>query len=274
MIQTYLIADSGGTQTDWCFIDQEKQEHYFTTSSFHPVEWTEEFIEAFHAFWKNREHMKSAHVHFYGAGCSNPSNQIKIKEIFNLWGFNKVQVYSDLLGACHATLNEQNGFVGILGTGSVVCEYIDEEITRQIGGLGYILGDEGSGYYFGKMVLSTLLNGGFSDELMQKIITVLGDRSLIMRNVYDYSTSKQFIGSIASKLSFYNNDVELVKLHRQNIELFVNQLPDSCSEIALIGRYAFFNQSIIEEVLSAKNIKLLTVLEEPIKNIVSNRYNN
>ncbi len=32
-----LIADSGGTKTDWCGIDEQKEKHSFTTESYHPI---------------------------------------------------------------------------------------------------------------------------------------------------------------------------------------------------------------------------------------------
>ena len=73
------------------------------------------------------------------------------------WGFQHVRVYSDLLGACHSVLGKNQGTVAILGTGSVVCHFNGNEITEIQGGLGYLLGDEGSGYFFWEFVVCSIV---------------------------------------------------------------------------------------------------------------------
>ena len=52
MKKSYLIADSGGTKTDWCFVDVLGNKNYFTTASYHPNLMSEEWIETNKSFWK------------------------------------------------------------------------------------------------------------------------------------------------------------------------------------------------------------------------------
>ncbi len=60
------------------------------------------------------------------------------------------------------------GIVAILGTGSNSGYYNGKKIVRNSPGLGYVLGDEGSGAYLGKKVLQYYLYKTFDEELHDK----------------------------------------------------------------------------------------------------------
>lgn len=266
----YLIADSGGTQTDWCHIDAKGEKHFFTTDSFHPVQWTDTFIKEYEGFWKHREHLKRCKVVFYGAGCLNPLNQERLKELFLRWGFNQIEIYSDIEGACVAALGDKDGVVGILGTGSVLCEYQNQSLKSVIGGFGYLLGDEGSGYHFGKMVLNHFLNAKFSEKLTNELISVFGNRTSILSNVYGDS-GKQFIGSIAAKLGELNSNEEINQIHKENIQLFVENYlknKDLLSEdLYFIGRYAENQKDNLIKVLVDNDLCLGKCIGNPINDL-------
>ena len=75
----------------------------------------------------------------------------------------------------------------IAGTGSLICSRINGEIVKS-GGRGYILGDEGSGYYFGRDVLLTFLNEPdlISNSALRSIQEVFGstEETTIVTGVY------------------------------------------------------------------------------------------
>jgi hypothetical protein len=73
----------------------------------------------------------------------------------------------DLLGAARALLGNQAGFAAILGTGSNSCLYDGHTITHNIDSLGFILGDEGSGGYMGKRLISDFIRGYMPEEIQQ-----------------------------------------------------------------------------------------------------------
>ena len=50
MRNLFLVADSGGTQTDWCFVSETGVREYFTTKSFHPSNWNEDFFKELENF--------------------------------------------------------------------------------------------------------------------------------------------------------------------------------------------------------------------------------
>lgn len=271
MKMAILIADSGGTHTDWCFINQNGERYYFNTVSFHPSQWNEIFLNEFKDFWKDKPDMLKAKVYFYGAGCMSESNKKRIAEYFSEWNFIDVTILSDIEAACHAVLGDKKGSVAILGTGSVYCTYDGNRISTIQGGLGYILGDEGSGYHFGKMLLSDYMNGAFSQETRTILRERLGDRSEILKKVYG-EQGKDYISSlskITSDLKVVNSDILL--LHFQNINLFVKKylLGNNLygRNISFVGSYAYFNKDLLTEILQQHNYKLKNVTQYPINSL-------
>jgi glucosamine kinase len=75
----------------------------------------------------------------------------------------------------------------IAGTGSLICSREDGRIVKS-GGRGYILGDEGSGYYFGRDVLMTFLKNPdeISNSALRSIQEVFGstEETIIITGVY------------------------------------------------------------------------------------------
>lgn len=64
-----------------------------------------------------------------------------------------------------ALLGGQDGIAAILGTGSNSGLYLGGRIVRNIPAGGFILGDEGSGAWMGKMLLSDFIKGLLPEEL-------------------------------------------------------------------------------------------------------------
>ena len=179
MGKSFLIADSGGTSTDWCFVNTKGERNYFTSESYHYSNFNSDFFERMTQFWKSKEWSSELEIHFYGAGCSLEQNQRIIGDHFKELGFKTVQVENDLLGACRGLLKQEAGLLGILGTGSALAEYDKHESIQIYGGLGYLIGDEGSGYYFGKTLTHALLNQTLSPSLTKHLHSVLGDQHAI-----------------------------------------------------------------------------------------------
>ena len=62
----------------------------------------------------------------------------------------KIDVETDLMAAARAVCGHEKGIACILGTGSNSCYYNGKKIVKNSPGIGYVLGDEGSGAYLGK----------------------------------------------------------------------------------------------------------------------------
>ena len=267
MAKSILIADSGGTQTDWCFVNTNGERDYFTTKSYHPSNWNDDFFNEFFIYWQSKEELKKSELYFYGAGCLSKSNKTIVEGYFKNWGFQNVNIYSDVEAAFHALLGDKKGTVAILGTGSVVCDYEGNNEFKIRGGLGYILGDEGSGYYFGKLLLNSLLNNEFDSKLSNNLFNLLGDKSEIIRKVYS-SEGKNFISSLAvlsKELDSPNSVIE--NIHLINFQSFISKyLNDKQinNDISIVGSYAFHNKSILIKCLEKNNFNLINCIQYPI----------
>ena len=71
----------------------------------------------------------------------------------------EVTAGSDLEAAAIALLGDKDGVAAILGTGSNSGLYLGGRIVRNIPAGGFILGDEGSGAWLGKMLLADYIKG-------------------------------------------------------------------------------------------------------------------
>lgn len=136
------------------------------------------------------------------AGVGLIENKQKVVSLFEEWGINKdrIIVMSDAELALH--LIDDKGIVLIAGTGSI-CHGKEDQNLFRVGGLGRILGDEGSGYQIGlqafKAALADEYGWGIPTNLtlgLKELFKVTELKSLIPQiNQSNFSPSK--IASIA-----------------------------------------------------------------------------
>lgn len=263
-----LLADSGGTKTDWVLLSGSEIVKNWTTESYHPAQFSNDFWERQVLFWQNQDlDFSKISLHFFGAGCGNPLAVDSINDFARHMQFQTISVSTDTEAACLASFGRNNdGFVIISGTGSVLVHWQTGQIVSMHGGNGYLLGDEGSGFFAGKMILNAYLNGQFTTETQAKLVGLLGDRKQLLQQVYG-ENGKQFISGISAILPG-NTEIEFI--HRKNIELFVStfskQFAARKSDFYIVGSYGFAKREIWVELLNKYSTSLHFV-KEPIKNL-------
>lgn len=158
--RSFLIADSGSSKTDWAWV-KEGAPHYFRTDGINPFFNDAQRIEERLKEGIRKEGVEEVErVHFYGAGCASEFHKERVHTGLNrIFADAEIEVEHDLLAAARASAGEEPGLVAILGTGSNACSYDGERILEESGGLGYVLGDEGSGAHLGKLLLRDHLDG-------------------------------------------------------------------------------------------------------------------
>jgi glucosamine kinase len=165
-----LIADSGSTKTQWCLVEGNKKTK-IASQGLSPYFLTQDQVEQIlqvELMPKLKKRFPEE-VYFYGTGCSNPENvKMMKKALKNIFPKAKVAVDHDLMGAARALCGHEKGVACILGTGSNSCFYNGKKIMKNSPGLGYALGDEGSGAYLGKKVLQHYLYDTFDPDLMDR----------------------------------------------------------------------------------------------------------
>jgi glucosamine kinase len=265
-----ILADSGGTSTDWAVIKEDNTISYFTTKSYHPSNFSEAFFDGMLEDWNFRRVDFNAKLKFFGAGCSSVDVQKQMTKHLTDIGFREVEIQTDAYGACLSQLGHNKGLLAVMGTGSVVCSYNGLIIDKVYGGLGHVLGDEGSGYFFGKLVIKQLLSSGFSGEVGTALHDILGDRRAILKKVYS-PTGKDFMAHIPKKIAELTYHPELVVLHRYNFELFVSRclfpVETNNKRLNVVGSYAFYHKDILEEALLSNAWKLESITKQPIKGL-------
>ena len=92
------------------------------------------------------------------AGVDRPDDAQVVRAIMKRIGYKaKVLVVNDALVALEAGAPDQPGVVVIAGTGSIAYGRNERNQAARAGGWGYMLGDEGSGYWIGRAALRAVL---------------------------------------------------------------------------------------------------------------------
>ena len=127
-----IIADSGSTKSDWILVDKTGTPvGNFQTVGFNPFFHDEDFVEE---KIKNNIELSSyadevQSIFFYGAGCSSPHLNLKIKNgLQRVFKKADILVDHDLLGAAYSCYNGEPNIACIIGTGSNSCRFDGEGI--------------------------------------------------------------------------------------------------------------------------------------------------
>lgn len=172
-----LIADSGGTSTDWLMLRGDDR-HAFSTPGLNPnhkpkaalLEILTQLVQPQLSQWR------PPRLWFYGAGLAHPQRRADMTDLLvdNLTLSEPPRVHTDLEGAAIACFGESAGVVGILGTGSAAIRCDRGQVRERRGGLGPLLGDEGGGVALGRHLLRQLLNEGLPHDLAEACLAELG----------------------------------------------------------------------------------------------------
>ena len=85
-----LVADSGSTKTQWCFVDEENKLHAYKTEGINPYYQPTEKIAEILRSQLLEQGLKSQipnskfQIHFYGAGCSSADKCADVSEALSL----------------------------------------------------------------------------------------------------------------------------------------------------------------------------------------------
>jgi glucosamine kinase len=258
----YIIADSGGSSTNWGIVLKNNELVFIHTSSLHPKYALS--VDCSIETWRDQFKELNVPLYFYGAGCSNETIQAQMKVFLLQLGFSEVNVYPDTLAACRALCGNESGWVGILGTGSILVQYDGVKITQRIGGFGSFIGDEGSGFYFGKLLLRFLLD---SEKWEESWSVIFHSKEDILAKLARADAQKWIasLGALTTHLDFQ-------WLHQQNAELFLqnygSQIPD-LKTVYLIGTYGFEQRKVISTVFEKAGIRVLKQVASPLADLVN-----
>ena len=271
-----LIADSGSTKCSWVLTDEENQKVLeCNTIGFNPYFITHKNILN-HLKNSDLDDLKKniKKVFFYGAGCSNyEMNNLIKKPLSQFFSNANVQIMHDLEAACLAMYNNKPNVTCILGTGSNSCFFDGDKIIENAPSLGFMLGDEASGNYFGKKIINYYFNGLFDESLKLKFEkNYENDLMEIKRNIYDHRANvylSKFFPFVSNNKSHQIIKNLILDTLDDFFELHVNCFKKyNPEEINFIGSVSFFLKEEIELICKKHELKVGKVVKNPIERLL------
>ena len=271
-----IIVDSGSTKTHWCLID-ENGEKLIQTIGINPYQMDNEAIQEVLKKelkpYLNGEIITK--VHYYGAGCSTDQKCNLLDSVLkDFFTAASIEVHHDLLGAARALCGREKGVACILGTGCNSCYYDGESIKDQIHSLGYVLGDEGSGAYLGKLIIRDYYQGTMPYEVQQlfqeEYSPVLEN---ILNRIYNHPQPNRYLASFCPFISKNISHAYLHDLVSSSFDEFFQKHvlkfeEAKTSKIHFLGSIAFHFSDILKESADKAGLKIGKIYESPIKGLV------
>jgi len=272
-----LIADSGATKAEWCLLKGKKKKTLFTQGISPYLMTTEEIVKMLQKELKPKlKKERITEIFFYGTGCNNPQNvknvRIALKEVFST--AKKINVDNDIMSAAKGLCADEKGMVVNLGTGSFCCYYNGKRIAKNSPGIGYILGDEGSGAFLGRKVIQHFLYNTFDEELMAKFqARYKTDRSEILNHVYRMPLANRYIASFALFLSENRGHYMIENIIEDSLnEFFFAHLykyrESWLYPIHFTGGVAYAFRDVLKSLCQTYELQLGRVLKNPMPGLI------
>lgn len=273
-----IIADGGSTKTNWCLLDESGKKVYFNTEGYNPY-----FVDSNYIVNSLKKGLpgdlpfdKITEVNYYGAGVHNEEKAaIVVEAIQQVFKNSKVFVGHDLLAAARALLGNNPGFAAILGTGTNTCIYDGNEIIHNIDSAAYILGDEGSGCYIGKRILTDYIRGYMPEKTREAFWeTYKLTPDDVMDAVYTQPLANRFCASFSKFVYDVTVDIGYSRgIVESSFDAFfqnlVTRYPDYQSyTFNCIGSVGYNFRNVLEEKAKTYGMEVGRIIRSPIDDLV------
>ncbi len=247
-----LIADSGGSGTSWCLIN-EGRPVFFRSGGLHPdtINSAMDIPGQLKGFASTVER-----VVFYGTGCARAEKAQKIESLLATWFSGaQIKVYSDLMALAHAFWGKAPGLVGVLGTGASMAWYNGENIEFSVISKGKY-SDPGGGARIGEILRNLYQKKQTPDDLSEKIKLMVASELEITDHHFTQFVMQNlehpFLASIVENeiIGYFEYYMPTWKRHQAGLVL--------CGTIAWLGR------NIINQVAKCYKVKIYQIIREPI----------
>lgn len=271
-----LIADSGSTKCEWCLIDNGKKKILFT-QGMSPYFLNGEQVQGIllNELLPNIKSYAFTDIYFYGTGCLDPRNAKMMKTaISKVFAGVQIHVEHDLAGAAKAVCGNTKGIACILGTGSNSCFFNGKKVVKNSPGIGYILGDEGSGAYLGKKVIQYYLYGTFDEDLMYKFNDKYKTTAAeILEQVYRKPLANRYLSGFCMFLAGNRGHYMIENIIEDGLNDFFFTHLCKYSEswklpIHFVGGVAYGFKDVIKELCQSYEFDLGKILKNPMEGLI------
>src|ERR1017187_5344091 len=271
-----LIADSGSTKTNWCLLTPKQEIFYFDTEGYNPY-----FVSSTHIVESltgtlppNINSLLIDAIYFYGAGCFEDKVDIIKIALKQIFANANIYIGLDLLGSARSVLGNRPGFAAILGTGTNTCLYDGSKIIANIDSLGYLLGDEGSGFYIGRKILGDYIREYMPGSVREEFFKIFGlSRETIMERIYSEKLPNRFCAGFTRFITVSVADTKYT--HNLVRKAFIDFFESLVTKYQNYEQYTFnctgsigyaFKQ-ILSETAALYNMETGVILKAPIEGL-------
>ncbi|HEX5669819.1 MAG TPA: N-acetylglucosamine kinase [Chitinophagaceae bacterium] len=271
-----LIADSGSTKAEWCIIGKGRNKTIFTDGiSPYFLNTTQIIALLRQQLMPHLNKITIEEVYFYGTGNKNPDNRKSVlKALRTLFPGTHIEVDHDLMGAARALCGKEKGVACILGTGSNSCFFNGRKIVKNSPGLGYVLGDEGSGAYLGRKVLQYYLYNTFDEDLRSRFdAKYVTNPSEILDNVYKKPLPNKYLASFALFLAENRGHYMIENIIEDGFnDFFFNHIykyrESWTYPIHFVGGVAYGFRDVLQEMAAGYELEIGKILKNPMEGLV------
>lgn len=274
-----IVADSGSTKCDWAIVENDGSiVSVFSTIGFNPYFHSKEFIlKELHI---NRGHFpplkRVEKVFFYGAGASAPHLNKILQEALSFF-FSKasvIEVDHDLIGAAYACYDGRPAISCILGTGSNSCFFDGEKIHEEVPSLAYILGDEGSGSYFGRELLRSYFYKRLPKEILEPFVKEFQpSKDKVINSVYKEPHANVYLAGYMHFISTFREHPFMKKMIEKGLNEFIDihiKCFDNFKEVPVhfVGSVGYFCEDILQKVAKENKFTIGKIEKKPIDGLI------
>ena len=256
-----LVADSGSSKTDWLLSISKEEEKQFSTAGLNPYFLGEK--EIVKILQEQAADMMAyagdiKEIYFFGAGCSSPDrHEIITNALSHFFPKSYISVDSDLLGSAYATCGREKGLCCVLGTGSNISYFDGEDIHAGKHGLGYVLGDEGSGTWFGKILITDFLYGRMPADISRKFNDKYHpDKESVIKSVYQTANPNAYLAAFSKFLFEIRTTAYAQKIIKAGFKEFID------TNIKSYPQYHRYKSHFVGSIAAVFADELLAVCRE------------
>ncbi len=151
------------------------------------------------------------------AGVDRAADEAVVRSIMARIGYKaRILVVNDALIALQAGVGDAPGIVIVSGTGSIAYGRNEDGEASRAGGWGYVLGDEGSGYWIGRLALRAVVRHadgrGRVTSLTPRLLNHFGVQKAteLINKVYHEELSPRAIAALAKYVQHSRDDGDMV----------------------------------------------------------------
>jgi glucosamine kinase len=273
------VIYSGSNHADWRLADKGRTIASFKTSGINPY-----FDDEKHILQILNKNINLIHhaeqikrVYFFGAGSSSDELKLVVNNaLASFFKFAKITVSHDIEGAAIACCKSTPGIIGICGSGSNAAWFDGKKVKPNNFGLGYILGDEGSGNWLGRQLIKSFMNETLPEAIRKKFTKRYeADRTNLLEKVYRQKQPALFLSSFTDFFIDNQDEPYLKSVIKNGFDRLIatyllplhHQHPQA--PLHFEGSVAFAFQDYLREAASDAKLEINHIIKEPINNLLT-----